>query len=123
VGPDDKTGEAVRLFVVRRPEAELDDKMILAHCRDELRGNKMPRKIAYLEQLPKPYVGKILRRALRQGWPTRFLTSLIPIPVHFWCESVGKSVDSEDWLIFGFELAKIWRGMGQGFCLCCCVSG
>jgi len=63
--PDDKTGEAVKLFVVRRPGAELDEATVLAHCRHELAAYKVPRFVAFLDALPKSTVGKILRRELR----------------------------------------------------------
>jgi long-chain acyl-CoA synthetase len=63
--PDEKAGEAVSIFVVKTPGADLDDQMIMAHCRENLTGYKVPRQITYLEELPKSNVGKILRRELR----------------------------------------------------------
>lgn len=64
--PDDKTGEAVSVFVVKAPGAELSDEMIMDHCREFLTAYKVPRQITYLEELPKSNVGKILRRELRK---------------------------------------------------------
>ena len=63
---DDKTCEAVSVFVVKIPGAELSDQAIMAHCRQNLTAYKVPRQITYLEELPKSNVGKILRRALRR---------------------------------------------------------
>ncbi|MEK9895297.1 MAG: AMP-binding protein, partial [Burkholderiaceae bacterium] len=61
---DDKTGELVRLVVVRK-EPTLTDETILAHCRENLTAYKVPRRIEYRQELPKTPVGKILRRELR----------------------------------------------------------
>ncbi|KQP21582.1 AMP-binding protein [Pseudorhodoferax sp. Leaf267] len=63
--PDEKTGEAVRLFVVRLPGATLDEAIVLAHCRDNLTAYKLPRSVRFIEALPKSAVGKVLRRELR----------------------------------------------------------
>jgi long-chain acyl-CoA synthetase len=63
--PDDKTGEAVRLFVVKAPGAALTEDDVAAHCRRELAGYKVPRQVRFLDALPKSVVGKILRRELR----------------------------------------------------------
>ncbi len=63
--PDDKTGEAVSVFVVKKPGAEVTDDAIIAHCRNEMTAYKTPRKITYIDELPKSGVGKILRRELR----------------------------------------------------------
>lgn len=63
--PDAKTGEAVSIFVVRKPGEEVTEEAILAHCRHEMTAYKTPRKITFLDELPKSNVGKILRRELR----------------------------------------------------------
>ena len=62
--PDAATGEAVLLFVVRKDPA-LDEKTLLAYCRQNLTGYKTPRRIEFRDVLPKTNVGKILRRELR----------------------------------------------------------
>ena len=62
--PDAGSGEAVRLFVVRKDPA-LDEKTLLAFCRQNLTGYKSPKHIEFREALPKTNVGKILRRELR----------------------------------------------------------
>jgi len=70
--PDDKTGEAVWAFVVKRDDS-LTEAELLAHCRAELTAYKVPVRIVFREELPKTPVGKILRRALRsqEMAPTR----------------------------------------------------
>ena len=64
--PDDKTGEAVRLFVVRSPGATVTEDDVIAHCRRELAAYKVPKAVRFVQALPKSTVGKILRRELRQ---------------------------------------------------------
>ncbi|MGI4858895.1 MAG: long-chain-fatty-acid--CoA ligase [Janthinobacterium lividum] len=61
---DDKSGEAVKIFVVRRDPA-LTEADLRAFCRERLTAYKLPRTIEFRETLPKTNVGKILRRALR----------------------------------------------------------
>jgi long-chain acyl-CoA synthetase len=62
--PDEKSGEAVKLVVVRRdPELSIED--LRAHCRQLLAGYKQPRLIEFRDSLPKTPVGKVLRRELR----------------------------------------------------------
>jgi long-chain acyl-CoA synthetase len=63
--PDPKSGEAVKLFVVRAPGASVTADEVQAYCRDKLTGYKMPRHVSFVEALPKSTVGKILRRELR----------------------------------------------------------
>ena len=62
--PDSKSGEAVKLFVVRRDESVTAGRL-LAHCRRHLAGYKCPREVEFRDELPKSNVGKILRRSLR----------------------------------------------------------
>lgn len=62
--PDEKTGEAVKLVVVKNDEA-LTEQKIRDFCRDNLTGYKQPRVIEFRTELPKTPVGKILRRELR----------------------------------------------------------
>jgi len=62
--PDAKSGEAVKLFVVKRDES-LSAEDLLAHCRQRLTGYKCPREVEFRRELPKSNVGKILRRELR----------------------------------------------------------
>ncbi|HSU44545.1 MAG TPA: long-chain-fatty-acid--CoA ligase [Casimicrobiaceae bacterium] len=62
--PDRKSGEAVKLFVVRK-DVRLTAPALLSHCRRHLAGYKCPREIEFRSDLPKSNVGKILRRELR----------------------------------------------------------
>ena len=62
--PNEATGELVKLFVVRRNSA-LTEQMIIEHCRKNLTGYKVPKKVEFRDELPKTNVGKILRRELR----------------------------------------------------------
>jgi len=61
---DKKSGEAVKLFVVRRDPA-LTVEQVLDHCRNHLTAYKCPRDVEFRRELPKSNVGKILRRELR----------------------------------------------------------
>jgi long-chain acyl-CoA synthetase len=63
--PDEKSGEVVKLFVVRNdPSVTKED--VLKFCRENLTGYKVPKEIEFRDDLPKTNVGKILRRALRE---------------------------------------------------------
>ncbi|MBX6421602.1 MAG: AMP-binding protein [Nevskia sp.] len=62
--PDDKTGEAVKIFVVRKDPA-LTAEALREHCKANLTGYKVPKLIEFREALPKSPVGKILRKELR----------------------------------------------------------
>ncbi len=62
--PDERSGEAVKLFVVRTDSA-ITEQDVLDHCRENLTGYKRPTLVEFREDLPKTNVGKILRRALR----------------------------------------------------------
>jgi long-chain acyl-CoA synthetase len=62
--PDKKSGEAVRLYVVKKDDALTADDVI-KHCREHLTGYKCPREVEFRKDLPKSNVGKILRRELR----------------------------------------------------------
>lgn len=61
---DEKTGEAVKLFVVKAPNASLTEDLV-AHCRKEMTAYKTPKVVQFIDALPKSNVGKILRRELR----------------------------------------------------------
>lgn len=63
--PDDKTGEAVKLFIVKAPNAALTADELLTHCKKEMTAYKLPKLITFIDALPKSTVGKILRRELR----------------------------------------------------------
>lgn len=62
--PDEKTGEAVKLVIVKKDQALTEEK-VKEYCRANLTGYKQPRVIEFRTDLPKTPVGKILRRELR----------------------------------------------------------
>ncbi|MES2315964.1 MAG: long-chain-fatty-acid--CoA ligase [Pseudomonadota bacterium] len=62
--PDEHSGEAVKLFVVRKDPA-LTAEMLSAFCKEQFTGYKRPKHIEFRDALPKTNVGKILRRELR----------------------------------------------------------
>ncbi|TAM86783.1 MAG: long-chain fatty acid--CoA ligase [Candidimonas sp.] len=64
--PDARTGEAVRLYVVRKDPALTADE-VLAWCAERLAAYKRPHACEFRDALPKSNVGKILRRVLRDG--------------------------------------------------------
>ena len=63
--PDDKSGEAVKVFIVKK-DPSLTVEQIKAYCRDNLTGYKQPRYVEFRTDLPKTNVGKILRKELRE---------------------------------------------------------
>jgi long-chain acyl-CoA synthetase len=63
--PDEKSGEAIKIFVVKRDPA-LTEAEVMAYCRDNLTKYKVPRHMEFRKELPKSNVGKILRRPLRE---------------------------------------------------------
>jgi long-chain acyl-CoA synthetase len=64
--PSEKSGEAVKVFVVRKDPA-LDVKTLKAFCRERMTGYKLPHIVEFVDELPKSNVGKVLRRELKQG--------------------------------------------------------
>ena len=68
--PDEKTGEAIKLVVVRNDAALTEDKL-RAFCAERLTGYKRPKYIEFRDNLPKTPVGKILRRELRDETATK----------------------------------------------------
>ncbi len=62
--PDDKSGEAVRAYIVTSSDA-LTENTVIAHCRETLAAYKVPKSVRFVDELPKSPIGKILRRELR----------------------------------------------------------
>jgi len=62
--PDERSGEIVKIFVVRKNDS-VTEQDIIDHCRENLTGYKRPRIVEFRDDLPKTNVGKILRRELR----------------------------------------------------------
>jgi len=63
--PDKKSGEAVKLFVVKG-NPSLNEEEIIAYCKENLTAYKIPKQIEFIDELPKTNVGKVLRRKLRE---------------------------------------------------------
>jgi len=66
--PDERSGEVVALFVVRK-DPDLTAQQLIDFCRTELTGYKVPKHVYFRDELPKTNVGKILRRAVRDLLP------------------------------------------------------
>ena len=64
--PDEKSGEAVSLFIVKS-DPTLTKEDVIGFCKENLTGYKRPRYITFMDDLPKSNVGKILRRELRDA--------------------------------------------------------
>lgn len=63
--PHEKSGEVVKVFIVKK-ENSLTEKEVIDFCRESLTGYKVPKVVAFKDDLPKSNVGKILRRELRE---------------------------------------------------------
>jgi long-chain acyl-CoA synthetase len=61
---DERTGQAVKIFVVPRAGARLTAEQVIEHCKANLAPYKVPRYVEFRESLPKTNIGKVLRRAL-----------------------------------------------------------
>ena len=64
--PDEKSGEAVKVVIVRK-DAALTKDSVISHCKTQLTGYKMPRHVEFRDALPKTPIGKVLRRELRDA--------------------------------------------------------
>jgi long-chain acyl-CoA synthetase len=62
--PNEATGEAVKLFVVKKDDS-ITEESVRDFCRKRLAGYKVPRQVVFIDELPKSAVGKILRRELK----------------------------------------------------------
>jgi long-chain acyl-CoA synthetase len=68
--PDSERGEVVKALVVPRTGAKLDPAELMSHCKLHLGKHKRPRDIQIVAELPKNFLGKVLRRKLREPAPT-----------------------------------------------------
>ncbi len=64
--PNEKSGEVVKVFIVKKDKS-LKEKELIQYCRENMTGYKVPKEVEFRKELPKTNVGKILRRALREG--------------------------------------------------------
>jgi long-chain acyl-CoA synthetase len=65
--PDEKSGEAIKIYVVKK-DPSLTEQEIKDYCRENLTNYKVPKYIAFRDDLPKSNVGKILRRVLKEEY-------------------------------------------------------
>ena len=66
--PDERWGEVPAAIVVLKPGASVTDAALIAHCKQQLAGFKVPKRIKFVESLPKGGTGKILKRTLRDTY-------------------------------------------------------
>ncbi|MBX6352532.1 MAG: long-chain fatty acid--CoA ligase [Thermoflavifilum sp.] len=64
--PDERMGEEVVAYVVRRPGAEVTEQELITFCQDRLAKYKTPRRVLFLDDLPRNGVGKVLKTVLRE---------------------------------------------------------
>jgi len=64
--PDEKTGEAVKVVIVKK-DPDLTKEAVILHCKSLLTGYKLPRHVEFRDALPKTPIGKVLRRELREA--------------------------------------------------------
>ena len=64
--PDEEFGQALSAFVVVRPGHELDVEAVRHHVRSHLARYKVPRRVTFLDELPRNPTGKVLKRALAE---------------------------------------------------------
>jgi long-chain acyl-CoA synthetase len=64
--PDERLGEEVKAFVVKKPSTELTEDQLRAWCKEQFAAYKYPRLIEFRTELPTTATGKILKRELRQ---------------------------------------------------------
>jgi long-chain acyl-CoA synthetase len=64
--PDERMGEEVGAFIVKKPGVKLSEREVIEYCQQHLAKNKTPRKIVFIEALPRNGVGKILKTHLRK---------------------------------------------------------
>ena len=65
---DDKWGEAVCAIVVINPGAAISEDEVVEHCRSRLASYKKPRKVVFVDTLPKLANGKVDKITLRKAW-------------------------------------------------------
>lgn len=65
--PDPEFGEAVTAFVVRRPGSQPDEQGLIDHARADLAGYKKPRRVLFVDELPRGSTGKVAKTVLRES--------------------------------------------------------
>jgi long-chain acyl-CoA synthetase len=64
--PDDKMGEEIKAYVVKKQGAELSEEEFIGWCKEQFAMNKYPRFVEFRDELPVGGTGKILKRALKE---------------------------------------------------------
>jgi len=72
--PDEKSGEAVKVYLVKKDPA-LTVEAVIAHCKANLTGYKVPKQVEFRDKLPKSPIGKILRRKLKEEYTASATTA------------------------------------------------
>jgi long-chain acyl-CoA synthetase len=68
--PDEKRGETVKAWIVRRPESSLSEEALIEWSKERLAKYKYPRIVEFRDELPRTTVGKVLKRELVQETET-----------------------------------------------------
>jgi long-chain acyl-CoA synthetase len=68
--PDERKGEIPAAAIVLRPGMAITEKELEVYCRDHMAGYKIPRKLMFLDSLPRVHGWKLLRRELREKFST-----------------------------------------------------
>ena len=63
--PDEAKGEIAKAYIVLREGAKGDADQIIAHCREHMAAYKVPRRVQFVDDLPKTSTGKVMRRELK----------------------------------------------------------
>ena len=66
--PDEKWGEAVKAIVVLKPGSSMTGDEIIEECRKDLAGYKAPKSVDFIDQIPRSFVGKTLKKELRKKY-------------------------------------------------------
>jgi long-chain acyl-CoA synthetase len=64
--PDPYRGETIKAFVVPKPGETLTEEEVIAYCKEQLAPYKVPKRVEFMEDLPKSNIGKVLRRKLKE---------------------------------------------------------
>jgi acyl-CoA synthetase (AMP-forming)/AMP-acid ligase II len=70
--PDDRWGELITAVIAREPGSELSADAVIAHCRKSIGGYKVPKRVDFVQELPKSGVGKIMKSKISDAlWAGR----------------------------------------------------
>ena len=100
--PDERAGEVVALFVVRK-DPSLTEEALIEHCRKSLTGYKVPKRVHFKDELPKTNVGKILRRELKDSLKPQPEKPVAAAPVVAPQGRGGEAVDAD---VLGIEVEQ-----------------